>query len=127
MRSGADHRGRAKHRASEDRDSDAKNEDTSEAYYDSGDHAEALESVSKEAVRMREIKDDLTNVLKRLQEGERRSSTAIPPPEPHPFGGDGQEFRDGSDETAAMERAIYEQNFVSLDEEKVDPFSAVEV
>lgn len=83
----------------------------------------ALESVSKEAVRMREIKDDLTTVLRRLQEEEQRSTTAAEPPEPR-FGGRDGEVGGGNDEAPTGRRAAYgEGDAVPLEEEKLDRFS----
>lgn len=44
--------------------------------YDTEEHKGDLEAVSKEALRMREIKDDLTAVLRRLQAGDATSPTS---------------------------------------------------
>lgn len=98
----------------------------SDSYYDSEDHMEALDSVSKEAVRMREIKDDLTAVLQRLQEGERRSPTAAELPQLRSRGSGG-EVGGRKDEAPTVSREAYgDGGAVPLEEEKLDRSSTLQ-
>lgn len=58
--------------------------------HSSEEHKETLESVSNEAFRMREIKDDLTAVLQRLRHGDALSGTAVVEPARSPLLDDGE-------------------------------------